>query len=90
MLKRMHSKACNKALVLCVAFVVLLNPTRVVFSETGLESYKIQKFWDNTIGCVFHYQVQKNACASASVQMAALRTLITWQKVETKNTNGKM
>ena len=65
----MNAQACRKVFILSIVCVLLWNPTQLVFSETGLDSYKIQKFWDKSVGCVFHYQVQMNACAPASVQM---------------------
>jgi predicted double-glycine peptidase len=46
-----------------------LVSTRIVNSEAGLESYKIQKFWDKSINYDYYSQDANNACGPACVQM---------------------
>lgn len=65
----MHSLFHGKLFIVSCIFWVFLATVYTVHPETDLESYEIQKFWDENIDYVFHYQVAMNSCGPACVQM---------------------
>lgn len=65
----MHSLVHGKLLIVSFVFSVFLALVCIAYSETEPESYSIQKFWDENINYVFHYQVAVNSCGPACVHM---------------------